>query len=89
MAGACAGGDPEFTILSSQYESGGWSSVLDYILFEKGKFLVTGQVTLPQLSAFGVDAIPHSGSDHIPLIAELAFAHQQPQHGSPILFRGR
>lgn len=65
--------EPDFTILSSQYDAEGWSSVLDYILVERGKFSVASFVTTPQHGAFGNDAIPHSGSDHIPLIVELAF----------------
>uniref|UniRef100_A0A7S1PQ37 Endonuclease/exonuclease/phosphatase domain-containing protein n=1 Tax=Neobodo designis TaxID=312471 RepID=A0A7S1PQ37_NEODS len=73
MAGTGPGGaDPEFTILCSSWGEA-WSSILDYILFEADCFTVTGFVSTPALATFGSDAVPHSGSDHIPLIAELAF----------------
>jgi endonuclease/exonuclease/phosphatase family metal-dependent hydrolase len=67
------GNDPEFTILDSSWGDGAWSSVLDYILYEPSGFCVASHVTTPSLASFGADAIVHSGSDHIPLIAELAF----------------
>ena len=67
--------DPEFTLLVSQYNAGGWSATLDYILLEKGRFIVTSAWDVPPRALCGADAIPYSGSDHLPLVVDVAFLH--------------
>ena len=102
MEGRLVTEDDFFTILDSSYNpQSGWHSVLDYILYEKGRFAVTSYLCVPWRKrlpekepgwdgklkpadptlkqndrrftselGYGQDAIPHTGSDHIPIAAE-------------------
>jgi endonuclease/exonuclease/phosphatase family metal-dependent hydrolase len=75
MAATSAGREPAFTILDSSYSDRtgppqGWGAVLDYILVEQGTDIVSA-MPMPTREAFGHDAVPHTGSDHVPVAVTL------------------
>ena len=74
IAESRGGLEPPFTCLDSSYGTP-WHATLDYILAERGKFEVNCLLSvLPTLQDYGnADAVPFTGSDHIPLAVELQF----------------
>lgn len=78
---ASQGTELEFTILDDTYEEKGWSSVLDYIMYEPAGgnhynsfgMRVTSILQMPKRAEWGTCAIPKTGSDHIPLAVEFLF----------------
>jgi mRNA deadenylase 3'-5' endonuclease subunit Ccr4 len=67
------GKEPEMTILDSRYNpQTGWWATLDYVMFEKGRWTVTGALSEPTRDPNATpDALPLSGSDHFPIVLEL------------------